>query len=148
MYRTGVIAAVCCAFALCLALVGCGANGTSDSGEDALVGNWNLVSMVRDGVETGEEDIKALSDLGLDVSFEAKADGKCELVLFGEPTAGTWKATGPDEGEIEMDGSEITYSFEDDKLVVIQKDSSMTFKKAAVSDASSDSAASSGEASK
>ncbi len=148
MYRTGVIAALCCAFALCLALAGCGAAGAPDSGEDALVGNWSLVSMVRDGTETGEEDIKALSDLGLDVSFEVKADGTCELVLFDEPMAGTWKATSPNEGEIEMDGSKITYSLEDEKLSVIQKDSSMTFKKEAATDASSDSAASSGEASK
>lgn len=142
--KTGIIAALSCAFAICLALVGCGAGDGGDSSKDALVGTWNLVSMTRDGSVTDEADIKALADLGLEVNVEVNEDGTLALTLFGEPTNGTWEASGDLEGTIKMEDSEMTYSLEDEKLTIVDNESSMTFEKAKESDDSSD-AAESGE---
>ena len=123
-----------CMAALCLVLVGCGGsgNGGSQAASSAdptpFVGTWELYEMESDGEVTSNEDVATLKDfLGISVYADIAEDGTLELDVFGEILTGTWEATGDGVASATLEGQDITLSIVDDKLVIDQSGSSMTF---------------------
>ena len=129
MRKTGILLSLCCALALCLALVGCGGGGGNDAAKAAFTGTWDLVGITQDGVETGADDIETLASLGLDVYLELNEDGTSKLVLFGESMEGTWTAESETAGTVVLQGEDAAMAIEGDNLVMKDKDNSLTFKK-------------------
>ena len=156
MAKKYLIALFSCAFALCLALVGCGDNGAS--AKAAFTGTWDLVEMSQGDQVTGSDELETLKSLGLEVYVNLNEDGKSALVLFGEVIDGTWEANSTTEGTITMEGQQVSMKIADSKLTFEQEGAKLTFQKgqakevpskssSAESAASSDSSASSESAS-
>lgn len=133
MNKKGVIAAISCAFALCLALAGCGGGQSSadaaKEAKEAFAGTWDLVEMTQDGEQTGAEDLEMLKSLGLEVFVNLEEDGTAALVLFGTPLEGTWEAASTTEGTLVLDGQEVAMTITDSKLTFEDQGSSLTFEK-------------------
>ena len=138
MRKTGILFSLCCAVALCLALVGCGgAESGNDTAKAAFTGTWDLTGITQDGEVTSSEDIAMLSSLGLEVYLTLNEDGTSQLVLFGEPMEGTWTAESETAGTVVLQGENTAMTIEGDTLTMTENDSSLTFKKGeAHSDAS------------
>ena len=138
MKKLGIIATICCAFALCFALMGCGGGdsasgdsaGDAEAAKAAFAGTWDLVGMVQDGTETSQSDLEMLSSLGLDVYLDLNDDGTAALVLFGESMAGSWEATSVTSGTLSLDGSDpVEMVIDGENLKMTENESSLTFAK-------------------
>ena len=143
------IVALCCVFALSLALVGCSAGGAANP-KAAWVGTWDLSEMESNGSTTSSEELETLRSLGLDVYMELNEDGTSALVLFGESMPGTWEAKSAEEATLTMSESSsapITMKMADSKITMEQNGSKMVFKKGEKRTASSSSASASASAS-
>ena len=142
MRKTGILLSLCCAFALCLALVGCGGGGGNDAAKAAFTGTWDLTGITQDGEETTAEEISMLSSLGLDVYLTLNEDGTSKLVLFGESMEGTWTADSETAGTITLQGESTDMAIEGDTLKMTESGSgsSLTFKKGESRDGASDAA--------
>ena len=114
-----IIVALCCVFALSLALVGCGGGAQADP-KAPWVGTWDLSEMEENGKVTGSSDIEMLRSLGLDVYLELKQDGTGALVLFGESMSGTWDAKSTTEATLTIEGQSVKMSLADDKVTMEQ----------------------------
>ena len=148
MAKKYVIALFSCAFALCLALVGCGDNGAA--AKAAFTGTWDLVEMSQGDQVTGSDELETLKSLGLEVYVNLNDDGTSALVLFGEVINGTWEAKSTTEGTITMEGQQVSMKIADSKLTFEQEGAKLTFQKgeahsasAAASSAAASSSASS-----
>lgn len=155
MKRIGIVALLCCMFSLCFALAGCGGESSSSSASSndgvsakaAFAGTWDLTGLIRDGQETSQQDIEALTNLGYEVYLDLNEDGTSKLVLFDkDPITGTWDASSATAGIITMQGSTIDMIIEGDNLTVAQNNSSMTFKKGSPRNTAASASAASAEA--
>lgn len=144
MKKTSLIAIVCLACALCLAMVGCG--GVN---KEAYTGAWDLESGSDENL--GVESIAMMKSYGLEVTMTLNEDGTGLLNLFGEPLSLKWEAKSNSEGTVTFDeGKSAALKLANGKLTLEDSTgSSMTFIKldsAAVSSAAASSAAASSEA--
>ena len=124
--KLGVLATVCFALALCLALVGCGANVD----KSLYTGDWTLES--GSGENLDEASIELMKSLGLDVTLTLKEDGTGTLDLFGQSQEVKWSATSNTEGTLKLaeQNAETKIKLDDGKLTLADSDDSyMTFKR-------------------
>ena len=122
--RIGIIAALCCALALCFALVGCG-GGVDKSN---YTGDWKLAYGSDENLDSASIDL--MDSLGLAVTLTLNEDGTGSLNLFGEVMEAKWEASSNSEGKITLDGSEATMKLENSELTIVDStDASMTFKR-------------------
>lgn len=148
MKKMRIAAVLCCAFALCLAMVGCGGSAKVDeatAAKEAFAGSWDLTSMSQDGDTTTSEDIQTLAALGMKVTLSLNDDGTGQLVVFDGTMSGTWEAIDATTATATLDGQSVDMAIDENgELTLSESGSTMTFKKAKA--ASSDSASSAGEA--
>ncbi len=111
----GLIAAMACAFALCVSLAGCG--GVDKSG---FLGNWTL----EDGTDAtlDADSISLMKSLGQSVYLTISEDGTGSMDMFGQKLDATWEATSATEGKITLNGAESTLTLADEKLTVTDSD--------------------------
>ena len=119
-------AAITCAFALCLTLVGCGSN----EAKKAFVGTWELTEMSN----ASADDIALIKSLGLTVEATFAEDGTFTMDMFGENVIeGTWKASDTTKVTISADSegtsSTIEATLADNKLTIAVNEESMTLEK-------------------
>lgn len=120
--KLGLIAALCCAFVLCFALVGCGADKSNYTGE------WKLAYGSDENLDA--DSIALMDSLGMSVTLTLNDDGTGALNLFGDTQEVKWEASSNEEGKITLDGSEAAMTLEEGELTITDKtDASMTFKR-------------------
>ncbi|MBR0405092.1 MAG: hypothetical protein IJI68_07830 [Eggerthellaceae bacterium] len=133
MKKTGIIAALFCAFALCLALVGCGGSSEADENtvaSEAFAGTWDLTGMTQNGDSTDSEDIQMLSALGMKVTLSLNDDGTAKLLVFDSTMSGTWEAVDATTATATLDGQSVDMTIsESGELTLSESGSTMTFKK-------------------
>lgn len=101
MKKLKLVAIIGCAFALCLALAGCGGSGS-------YVGTWDLKSAEsvaeteNPGIEYTEEQVEALRSSDLDIYLTLKDNGVAVFSNLGALTDGKWEASGG-SGKITFD---------------------------------------------
>ena len=110
----GIATAICCMFALCFSLAGCGVD------KSGYVGNWSLESGTDATLDA--DSIALMKTLGLQVILTLNDDETGSMDLFGDKLDVTWKATSATEGEATIDGKATTLKLEDDKLTVTEED--------------------------
>ena len=116
------IAALCCAFVLCFALVGCGADKSNYTGE------WKLAYGSDPNLD--DDSIQLMDSLGMSVMLTLNDDGSGTLDLFGDAKEIKWEASSNTEGKITLDGSEAKLQLEEGELTIVDKsDATMTFKR-------------------
>ena len=119
----GVVAAICCAFALCFSLVGCG--GVDKSG---YLGNWSLESGTDATLDA--DSIALMKTLGLQVFLTLNEDGTGSMNMFGSTLDASWQADSATEGKITVDGKDSTLALADGKLTLTDADGAyLTFTK-------------------
>lgn len=122
MKKLGIIAALCCALVLCFALVGCGADKSSYTGE------WNLAYGSDENLDA--DSIALMDSLGLTVTLTLNDDGTGSLDLFGDKLEAKWEASSNSEGKISLDGSDAKMTLENGELTILDSTgASMTFKR-------------------
>ncbi len=120
-----------CVLAVGLALVGCSGGGSQAS---KLVGYWELSSGEAGGEEVTEDDIKALSDLGVNCILYLGEDGSATLDLFCAVEDATWdvdKCTMEYDGttgKLKLSGDTLSYSVGEDVLKFKKGDDSLADK--------------------
>ncbi|MBR3181337.1 MAG: hypothetical protein IKF56_01640 [Eggerthellaceae bacterium] len=120
--KLGLIAALCCAFVLCFALVGCGADKSNYTGE------WKLAYGSDPNLD--DDSIQLMDSLGMSVMLTLNDDGSGTLDLFGDAKEIKWEASSNTEGKITLDGSEAKLQLEEGELTIVDKsDATMTFKR-------------------
>ena len=120
--KLGLIAALCCAFVLCFALVGCGADKSNYTGE------WKLAYGSDPNLD--DDSIQLIDSLGMSVMLTLNDDGSGTLDLFGDAKEIKWEASSNTEGKITLDGSEAKLQLEQGELTIVDKsDATMTFKR-------------------
>ena len=120
--KLGIIAAVCCALALCFALVGCGADKSNYTGE------WNLAYGSDENLDA--DSIALMDSLGLKVKLTLNDDGSGTLDLFGETMQAKWEASSNAEGKIALEGSEAKMTLANGELTITDSTgATMTFKR-------------------
>lgn len=127
--KLGSIAAVATIGAV--ALVGCSSGGSAASAPKCA-GTWTIAGMESDGQTVTEEDLKELADQGLDMaesfSLQLADDGKATMTVFDTPAEGEWAVDG-DKCAITIQGQTVSSPIVDDKLVLEQDGSTVTFKR-------------------
>lgn len=152
MKKLGIIAVLCCTFALCAALVGCGGEPPVDEAavaKEAFAGSWELMSMSQGDDTTSSDDVQMLAALGMKVTLSLNDDGTAKLVVFDSTMAGTWEAVDATTATAVLDGQSVDMTLDGEQLTLAESGSTMTFKKGAVArsaSAASADAAASGEA--
>lgn len=122
--KIGIIAALCCVFVLCFALVGCG--GGVDKSK--YTGDWKLAYGSDENLDA--DSIELMESLGLSVKMTLNEDGTGSLDLFGDAIDVKWEASSNTEGKITLDNGEATMKLENDELTIVDStNSSMTFKR-------------------
>ena len=110
----GIATAICCMFALCFSLAGCGVD------KSGYVGNWSLESGTDATLDA--DSIALMKSLGLQVILMLDDDETGSMDLFGEKLEVTWKATSATEGEATIDGKATKLKLEEEKLTVTEED--------------------------
>ena len=106
-----VVAVVCCALALCFALVGCGGVDKSK-----YLGDWEMTSSSIANYD--DKSMELAKSLGLNVKLTLNEDGSGKLVLLSDTQDVKWEAksdtqgklviAGQREATITLDGSSLT----------------------------------------
>lgn len=112
------------AFALCLALVGCG--GGADYSKN-FIGTWEISSMESDGESMDEETMDMMRAWGMNCVLTFEEDGKLTLDLFGDALEGTWKAKDASTASVTIDGDTVDATLKDDKLTMEQDGDTLVF---------------------
>ncbi|MBQ9043862.1 MAG: hypothetical protein IJ111_13735 [Eggerthellaceae bacterium] len=121
--KIGIIAALCCVFVLCFALVGCGGVDKSK-----YTGDWKLAYGSDENLDA--DSIALMESLGLSVTLTLNEDGTGAMSLFGENKDVKWEASSNTEGKITLDGSDAKLKLENEELTIVDStDASMTFKR-------------------
>lgn len=124
------LAALACAIALCLALVGCvgssggagkaSASSNSEAAVDVakLIGTWELSGSIdADGVRASDDSIALMRELGLDLFVNLNEDATFDMVVFEGSLRGTWDAVSRDTIVFETEGDSLTVKIEDGVMV-------------------------------
>lgn len=137
MKKTGFVAILACAFALCLALAGCGGGNKANS-QEAFLGTWSIYSIdsASSDYTVSADDIALMQSQGLDVTVTFNDDGTCSLKCFDETMSGEWKAQSAESGTATIQDEEFTVTIANDRLTLADGDEKLTFSKStATSDA-------------
>ena len=110
----GIATAICCMFALCFSLAGCGVD------KSGYIGNWSLESGTDATLDA--DSIALMKTLGLQVILTLNDDETGSMDLFGDKLEVTWKASSATEGEATIDGKPVTLKLEEEKLTVTEED--------------------------
>lgn len=133
MKKSKIIAAVVCAFALCVALVGCAGGGTEGGNNDAnFQGDWMLSGGTNDGQELDAVGIKAMEDRGLYVYVQLNEGGSAVISLFGTNMEGTWTAQDASTVTLEFEGDQLDATLVDGELVMAVDGNSLSFAKGTI----------------
>lgn len=127
--KVKIIATIACAFALCLALVGCGSTGASDDGAAAFEGDWVLSGGTYQGDELDQTSIDAMQTMGMNVYVQLNADGSMVINMFTAEMEGTWKATSATTADVTLQGDTEEVKIVDGELVMEANGDSLRFKK-------------------
>ena len=120
--KLGIIAVLCCAFALCFTLIGCG----SSVDKSNYTGDWKLAYGSDENLDA--DSIQLMESLGLSVKLTLNEDGTGSLDLFGETMQAKWEASSNTEGKITLDDSEATMKLDNGELSIVDStNASMTF---------------------
>ena len=100
--KAKIIGAAACAFALCVALAGCGG---APAGNDAanFQGDWILTSGTVDGQEATEETLAQAQEMGLSVYLQLNEGGSAVLSVLGTNMDGSWTAKDATTVELTFD---------------------------------------------
>ncbi|MBR3690654.1 MAG: hypothetical protein IKL97_06105 [Eggerthellaceae bacterium] len=134
--RLSILVASALALVLSFALVGCGGGESKDYSAN-FAGDWKLSGMEDASGVTSEEDIAMLEAFGMTIKLSLADDKSAKLDLAGEVMTGTWEAKSATECAVTLDGETVTATLSDDKLVMKDGESSMTFKKMTAEEAAS-----------
>lgn len=129
--KTKALAVFACAFALCIALVGC-AGGGDTAGDDAaknFQGDWVLSGGSSDGQEIDQASIDSMQQLGMNVYMQLQEDGTAVISLFGSEMTGTWKAKDATTADFTLEGDTEEIKIENDELVIAVDGDSLRFKR-------------------
>ena len=121
--------------AICLcSLAACG--GSSDKGEAAFVGTWelelNLADLGLEGMTEGldEAQIQAMLDsMGVNITMTLAEDKTASMDAAGTSVAGTWEVKDDTTVTITIEGEPADATLEDGKLIIDMQGMKMTFKK-------------------
>ena len=103
-----VIAVVCCALALCFALVGCGGVDKSK-----YSGDWQYSSS--DNVDLDSKSMDLAKSLGLQIKLTLNEDGTGTFVMLSDTQDVKWEASSNTEGKLIIGGtSEAKMSLNED----------------------------------
>ena len=124
-------ATIGCACALMCALASCGGSGgPAQSWEHkAFTGTWNLVEMSDGGEVTGNDELKLMNSLGMQVTLALGTDSELSLDTLGKIMEGTWEATSETEGTAFIDKQELPMEITEGKLVMEQGGDKLVFDK-------------------
>ena len=94
---------------------------------DSPVGYWVIIEGTSGGVTMTEEEAEAigLNEVG---SVRLDESGKCEVVILGEKSSGTWKSD--DDGTITIsygEGKTLTATIDDEGIMTAQGDDRMEY---------------------
>ncbi len=130
--KKGILAALVCAMALCVALVGCG-SGKTDYSKN-FIGKWEIESMSSDGEELDADYMNLMRTFGANIVLNLEKDGIANLDVMGENLSCTWEAKSastltitPQEASEDVTPGE--FELKDDKLVGDFDDASFIFVK-------------------
>ena len=129
--KTKALAVFACAFALCIALVGC-AGGGSTAGDDAaknFQGDWVLSGGSSGGQEIDQASIDSMQQLGMNVYIQLQEDGTAVISLFGSEMTGTWKAKDATTADFTLEDDTEEIKIENDELVIEVDGDSLRFKR-------------------
>lgn len=128
--RVGLLAALTAVSALVLALglTACGGAGGGDTDKTPFVGTWDISSISGEEAVT-EDDMKMMSDMGLNAFMNLDEDGTASIDLFGEVMTGTWTVKSATEIDVTIDGSTQAATLDGDKLTMTDKTSTLVFTK-------------------
>ncbi|MCI9261921.1 hypothetical protein [uncultured Adlercreutzia sp.] len=130
-FKAKALAVFACAFALCIALVGC-AGGSGAAGDDAaknFQGDWVLSGGSSGGQEIDQASIDSMQQLGMNVYIQLQEDGTAVINLFGSEMTGTWKAKDATTADFTLEGDTEEIKIENDELVIAVDGDSLRFKK-------------------
>ena len=118
------IAGLCCAFAFCLALFGCG------NASDSIAGTWDLddASMADYmGEDLTDEQKEAAHQL---MFLNLNDDGTVDFVIYGDDIQGTWEKASDGTLSLTFDESPATAKIENGTLTLDEEGEVTTFAKA------------------
>jgi len=138
--KKGLIAALACTLAFCLALIGCGGGG--DIAKN-FIGTWNAIEMESEGEVL---DAKDFEDFGLSITLVLAEDKTFSLDLMGDIESGTWAAKDASTCTLTSEGMSFDLKLANNKLsmeidsekIVFEKSSDSTTKTAAAPKGSTD----------
>ena len=87
-----------------------------------IAGFYEITAMVTGGKETPAEDLELMKSQGLSCTILLQTNGSGVLNLFGEESAMVWN-----EETISTSRKRLTYTFTDEKLVLTDGESTLTF---------------------
>ena len=121
MKKIGIIAALACAFALCLTLVGCGSGGSAS--KDAFLGDWTISSIESEdaGSAVSSEDIALMQSMGMNVTITFNDDDTFKLDLFGETMDGTWEAKSDTTATAKLDNQNVDVEIDDAGMLIFSQ---------------------------
>ena len=96
--RLRVVAVLCCAAVLCLALVGCGGLDKS-----IYTGEWKYSSS--ENADLDEQSMKLAESLGLEIKLWLNEDGTGTFTMLSDSKNVKWEAKNETEGKLSIEGS-------------------------------------------
>jgi hypothetical protein len=138
MKKIGIIAALACAFALCLMLVGCGGGGKAS--KDAFLGDWTISAIESEDPSSAvsSEDIALMQSMGMNVTITFNEDNTFKLDLFGEILNGVWEPKTDTTAVANLDNQDVNVEIDDSgNLIFSQGNDKLIFTKGAAAPAAS-----------
>lgn len=113
----GVLAAFACAFACCLALVGCGGEDTAQAKE--FIGTWNLESVTAESSElkVTASDVALMRSFGNTASLTLNADGTANFTLFEIDTECEWSVKDSTSALLMIDGQKVDLTIDEEGIL-------------------------------
>ena len=130
--KAKIVAALVCAFALCVALAGCSGNGDGDNSGDASAafqGDWVLSGGTSNGQDLDQATIDSMEQMGLYVYAQFNADGSLVLSMFGDQIDGTWTAKDATTADITIQNDTEEVKIVDGELTIEAEGNALRFKK-------------------
>lgn len=89
-------------------------------------GEWIMSNMEMGGETVGEEDLRTLQSMGLEIRLALNAHGEATLHFLGDEEEGTWQAR-PSGCVLFLSGDEIAATLEEETLSLSNRDQIVSF---------------------